>query len=59
MLCESVKTSKLICNCWSSTENNSNNAWNLQLQNGNMNNNNKNNTFRVRAVRASSAKIIM
>jgi hypothetical protein len=38
-------------NYWSSSENNSNNAWNQNLNNGNQNNNNKNNTLRVRAVR--------
>ncbi|MBU1487442.1 DUF1566 domain-containing protein, partial [bacterium] len=38
-------------NYWSSTENNSNNAWNQNFDNGNQNNNNKNNTLRVRAVR--------
>jgi hypothetical protein len=39
-------------NYWSSTENDSNNAWNQNFDNGNQNNNNKNNTnIRVRAVR--------
>ncbi|MGA1545205.1 MAG: DUF1566 domain-containing protein, partial [Saprospiraceae bacterium] len=36
---------------WSSTENNSNNAWKQNFNNGNQNNNNKNNNNRVRAVR--------
>jgi len=38
-------------NYWSSSENNSNNAWNQNFNNGNQNDNNKNNTLRVRAVR--------
>jgi hypothetical protein len=38
-------------NYWSSSENNSNNAWNQNFNNGNQNNNNKNNTLPVRAVR--------
>jgi len=39
-------------NYWSSSQNNSNNAWNQNFDNGNQNdNNNKNNTLRVRAVR--------
>ncbi|MEI6067369.1 MAG: hypothetical protein WCP96_08520 [Methylococcaceae bacterium] len=38
-------------NYWSSTENDSNNAWNQNFNNGNQNNNNKNNTLPVRAVR--------
>ena len=36
---------------WSSSENNSNNAWKQNFNNGNQNNNNKNNNYRVRAVR--------
>lgn len=39
-------------NYWSSSENNSNNAWNVNFSGGNSNNNNKNNTNRVRAVAA-------
>ena len=35
-------------NHWSSTENNSNNAWNVNFNNGNTNNNNKNNSYTVR-----------
>jgi len=58
MLCRSAKTSKHIYNKWSSTEYNNNNAWNYNFNNGNSNNNNKNNTYRVRAVRASSNKTI-
>mgnify|MGYP000539303466 CR=1 FL=1 len=38
-------------NYWSSSENNSNNAWNQNFDNGNQNDNNKNNTLGVRAVR--------
>lgn len=38
-------------NYWSSTENNSNNAWKQNFNNGNQNNNNKSNTNRVRCVR--------
>lgn len=37
---------------WSVTENNSNNAWNVNFNNGNTNNNNKNNSFVGRAVSA-------
>ena len=36
---------------WSSTENNNNNAYNVNFSSGNTNNNNKNNTYSVRAVR--------
>lgn len=40
-------------NYWSCTENSSNNAWNLNFGNGNLNgNNNKYNAYRVRAVAA-------
>lgn len=39
-------------NYWSSTEYNSNNAWNVNFSNGNINNNNKNNTRAVRPVAA-------
>jgi len=39
---------------WSSTENDNNNAWNVNFFNGNANNDNKNNEFHVRAVRAGS-----
>ena len=35
---------------WSSTENNANNAWNVNFSNGNVNNNNKNNSNVVRPV---------
>jgi uncharacterized protein (TIGR02145 family) len=38
-------------NWWSSTENNTNNAWKQNFNNGNLNNNNKNNNNYVRAVR--------
>jgi hypothetical protein len=38
-------------NYWSSTENDSNNAWNQNFNNGNQNNNTKNNTLPVRVVR--------
>jgi hypothetical protein len=38
-------------NYWSSTENDSNNAWNVNFNNGNVNNNNKDNSNRVRCVR--------
>ena len=37
---------------WSSTEYNSNNAWKLNMNNGNRNNNNKNNNNYVRPVLA-------
>ena len=40
-------------NYWSATENNSNNAWNVNFSNGTVNNNNKNNTYVVRPVVAS------
>ena len=59
LLCHSAKTAKHIYINWSSTEYNNNNAWNLRLHNGNMNNNNKNNTYRVRAVRASLTKFFL
>ena len=36
---------------WSSSQNNSNNAWNQNFDNGNQNDNNKNNNNNVRAVR--------
>lgn len=39
-------------NHWSSTENNSNNSWNVNFDNGNMNNNNKYNSNVSRAVAA-------
>ena len=39
-------------NYWSVTENNSNNAWNVNFGNGNVNNNNKNNANVVRPVAA-------
>ena len=38
-------------NYWSSTENDSNNAWNQNFNNGNQNNNTKTTTYLVRAVR--------
>mgnify|MGYP006297519901 CR=1 FL=1 len=38
-------------NYWSSSENNTNNAWNENFSSGNQNTNNKNNTNRVRADR--------
>lgn len=44
---------------WSSTENNSNNAWNYNFNNGNANNNNKDNSYWVRAVRDSSTKHLL
>ena len=44
--------------CWSSLEYNADNAWYFNFDNGQANNNNKNNTKQVRAVRASSIKII-
>lgn len=50
-----VKT-KILCaitsNHWCSTENNSNNSWNVNFNNGNLNNNNKYNSNVVRAVAA-------
>jgi hypothetical protein len=39
------------CIAWSSSENNSNNAWNQNFSDGRQNNNNKNNTNSVQAVR--------
>ncbi len=39
-------------NYWSSTENSTNNAWNVNFSNGNINNNNKYNGNAVRAVAA-------
>lgn len=50
------KNVKHICKVWSSSENNSNNAWKFNFNNGNTNNNNKNNNNYVRAVRAFSVK---
>ena len=41
---------------WSSTEYNSNNAWKLNMNNGNRNNNNKNNNNYVRPVLAHLMK---
>lgn len=41
-------------NYWSATENDPNNAWNVNFSNGNVNNDNKNNTNHVRAVRGGS-----
>jgi len=38
-------------NYWSATENNSNNAYNVNFNNGNTNNNNKTNNNYVRCVR--------
>lgn len=42
-------------NHWSSTENNANNAWNVNFGNGNVNNNNKNNSNVVRPSAALDA----
>ena len=39
---------------WSSTENNTNNAWNVRFSDGNQNNNNKNNANFARCVRSRS-----
>jgi len=54
-----VKT-KILCaitsNHWCSTENNSNNSWNVNFNNGNLNNNNKYNSNVVRAVAALGEK---
>lgn len=52
-------------NHWSSTENNQNNAWNVNFSNGNMNNNNKYNSFvgsivnayRIRLIRRTMASL--
>lgn len=41
----------------SSTENNSNNAWNVDFNSGGVNNNNKNNSYAVRAVAALDEEI--
>jgi len=46
-------------NYWSSSENNTNNAWNYNGNNGNANNNNKTNNNRVRAVLAYQNNAIM
>ena len=43
-------------NFWSSTENSTNNSWNLNFNDGNLNNNNKYNSNNVRAVAALSDK---
>ena len=43
-------------NYWSSTEYNSNNAWNVNFNNGNINNNNKYNEMNVRPVAALDEK---
>jgi hypothetical protein len=39
-------------NYWSSTENNTTNAWNFNFNNGYINNNNKTNAYYVRCVRS-------
>ncbi len=49
------KNVKHICKVWSSSENNSNNAWKFNFNNGNTNNNKNNNNY-VRAVRDFSVK---
>ena len=46
-------------NHWSSTENNQNNAWNVNFNNGNTNNNNKYNSNVVRAVAALTDEDIL
>ena len=53
---------KIVCaaqssNRWSSSENNSWNAWNVNFGNGNFNNNNKYNSYVVRAVSATDKDI--
>lgn len=49
---EDAKPQKVQTNRWSSCENNSNNSWNVNFGNGNLNNNNKYNSMRVRPVSA-------
>jgi hypothetical protein len=48
-----VERAIVASNYWSSTTNANNptNAWNVNFNNGNVNNNDKTNTFAVRAVR--------
>jgi hypothetical protein len=50
---EQAERATAASNYWSSTENagNSTNAWNVNFDNGNVNNDDKNNPLRVRAVR--------
>ena len=50
---ESGRTKTQSDNYWSSTENDANNAWNVNFNNCNANNNNKTNNNYVRAVRSS------
>ena len=50
---ESGRTKTQSDNYWSSTENDANNAWNVNFNNCNVNNNNKTNNNYVRAVRSS------
>ncbi len=49
---EDAKTQEPLSNHWSSTENNGNNAWNVNFNTGNTGNNNKYNSNVVRAVAA-------
>jgi len=56
-----VKGATASSNYWSSTSNanNPNNAWNVNFNDGNVNNNNKTNNKRVRAVRGGSWLALM
>ena len=53
---EQAKRAKASSDYWSSTTyaNNPNNAWNVNFNDGNVNNNDKNNALYVRAVRGGS-----
>lgn len=51
-LVDTTRVTKQSNNYWSSVEYNTNNAWNMNFNNGNANNNNKSNTNYVRAVLA-------
>lgn len=50
LLVETKLVTKTSGNYWSSTENDSSNAWNYNFNNSNFNNNNKTNNNRLRAV---------
>lgn len=51
MMCECMVYLFVADNYWSSSQNNTNNAWKQNFDNGNVNNNTKTNLNRVRAVR--------
>ena len=51
-----IQSAYTASNYWSSTENNSNNAWNVNFSDGNINNNNKYNSLTVRPCAALDEK---